>query len=152
MPTSGPLTEQEIANGKEIFEALDQDGDGKITTDDLKQALANAGFELTDDEAEFVISKADADGTGSVSWDEFLKVLENRPIKKRIEKALRRLFDEFDTDNSGFITADNVRQLINDAGFGDDVTDEEISELISRVDKEGDGKVSFEEFVAVFIE
>ena len=50
MPTSGPLTEQEIANGKEIFEALDQDNDGKISTDDLKMALGNAGFQLTDGE------------------------------------------------------------------------------------------------------
>ena len=50
MPLTGPLTEDEIATGKAVFEALDQDGDGKITTDDLKQALANIGAELTDDQ------------------------------------------------------------------------------------------------------
>ena len=52
MNVSGPLTDQEKANAKEIFEALDQDGDGKISHDDLKQALINAGFELTDEEVE----------------------------------------------------------------------------------------------------
>ena len=31
-----------------------------------------------------LLSKADADGSGSVTWDEFLKVLEKRPIKKRM--------------------------------------------------------------------
>lgn len=50
MPTSGPLTEKELANGKEIFEAIDQDNDGKISTSDLKTALTNAGFEITDEE------------------------------------------------------------------------------------------------------
>ena len=141
-----------IANGKEIFEALDQDNDGKISTDDLKTALGKAGFELTDSEVENVIGMADADGSGTVNWDEFLKVLEKRPIKRRIEAALRRLFDEFDTDKSGSISNSDLRKLINDAGFGDDVSDDEIEQLIARVDTSGDGKVSFDEFLAVFME
>ena len=152
MPLSGPLTEEEIATGKEIFEALDQDGDGKITTDDLNQALQNLGVELNEDQLKAIIAKADADGSGVVTWDEFLKVLEKRPIKRRIEAALRELFNEFDTDNSGFISPENLRQLINDAGYADQVTDDDITELISRVDTTGDGKISFDEFLAVFID
>eukprot|EP00923_Selenidium_pygospionis_P001745 GHVN01002540.1.p2 GENE.GHVN01002540.1~~GHVN01002540.1.p2 ORF type:complete len:153 (+),score=22.74 GHVN01002540.1:116-574(+) len=152
MSLSGPLTEQEIENGKAIFEALDQDNDGKISTGDLKQGLSNVGLELTDDEAETVIGMADADGSGSVTWEEFLKVLQNRPIKKRIYAALKKLFETFDTDNSGFITPDDLKKLIAEAGFSDQVTDEEINELVARVDTTGDGKISFEEFLAVFIE
>jgi Ca2+-binding EF-hand superfamily protein len=68
------------------------------------------------------------------------------------EAALRELFNEFDTDNSGFITPDNLRQLINDAGYADQVTDDEITELVAKVDTTGDGKISFEEFLAVFID
>ena len=68
------------------------------------------------------------------------------------ERALRRLFDEFDSDNSGFISPSDVRKLINDAGFGDDVSDEEINDRIARVDTTGDGKISFDEFLAVFME
>ena len=45
-----PLTAQEKAKAKEIFEALDGDGDGKIDHDDLKSALTSAGFQLNDDE------------------------------------------------------------------------------------------------------
>ena len=152
MNISGPLTEQEKANAKEIFAALDQDGDGKITRDDLKQALVNAGFELTDDECEAVIAMADADGSGSVTWEEFLKVVEKRPIKRRIQAALKKLFDAFDTDGSGFITKEDLRKLINEAGFGEEVSDAELTELISKVDESGDGKVSFEEFINVFLE
>lgn len=152
MPLSGPLTEQEIANGKEIFEALDQDNDGKISAADVKQALVNIGCELTDDEVAALISKADTDGSGVVTWDEFLKVLERRPIKKKIAAALRRLFDAFDTDNSGFITLDNLKNLVKDAGFENDITEDELKEMVAKVDTTGDGKVSFDEFLAIFME
>lgn len=147
-----PLTPQEEENAKAIFDALDVDGTGKITTDNLKSALESAGFALTDEECEAVIGMVDQSGDGSVSWEEFLVVVEKRPIKRRIEAALRKLFDAFDVDGSGYITADNLRQLLNEAGFGDDVTDDEIAALISRVDQGGDGKVSFEEFLSVFVE
>ena len=45
-----PLTAQEKAKAKEIFEAVDHDGDGKIDHGDLKTALTNQGFQLNDDE------------------------------------------------------------------------------------------------------
>ena len=68
------------------------------------------------------------------------------------EAALRRLFDEFDQDKSGHITPDELRKLIDDAGFGEEVTEAEIKDLIARVDTDGDGKISFDEFLAVFLE
>jgi Ca2+-binding EF-hand superfamily protein len=147
-----PLNAQEEERAKEIFDALDEDGSGKITTANLKSALESAGFALTDEEIETVIGMVDTTGDGSVSWAEFKVVVEKRPIKKRIEAALKKLFEAFDTDGSGFITEGDLRKLIDEAGFGDDVTDDEIKELISRVDTAGDGKVSFAEFLAIFIE
>ena len=46
------LTAEEEANAKAVFEALDADGSGKITKDNFKSALEQAGFNLTDDEIE----------------------------------------------------------------------------------------------------
>ena len=45
-----PLTADEKAVAKEIFDALDQDGDGAIDHDDMKKALANAGYRMEDAE------------------------------------------------------------------------------------------------------
>jgi len=146
------LTPQEEENAKAIFDALDADGSGKITTDNLKDALESAGFALTDEEIEAVIGMVDQTGDGSVSWNEFKAVVEQRPIKRRIEAALRKLFAVFDTDGTGYITAENMRELINEAGFGDDITDDEIAAIIGQIDEAGDGKVSFEEFLGIFIE
>ena len=60
---------------------------------------------------------------------------------------LRAMFMVVDKDNSGFITADEVKKLIKDSGHGADVTDAEIEELVKACDDNGDGQISFEEFV-----
>ena len=65
---------------------------------------------------------------------------------------LRRTFKRLDTDGSGYITAEDIRKLVNDAGLGDEVTNEQIDEVIASVDTSGDGKVSWEEFVAAVVE
>ncbi len=65
---------------------------------------------------------------------------------------LRALFDEVDADGSGFITADEVKELIRSSGHGGDITDHEIEALVKACDDNGDGKISFEDFVANMIE
>ena len=148
-----PLTKEEEANAKAVFEALDADGSGKITKDNFKDALIQAGFTaVTDDDVEALIGMVDQDGSGSISYEEFITVVEARPIRRRIEAALRKLFDALDTDGSGFITKADLRSLIDQAGFGDEVTDDDIEALIAQLDDKGDGKVSFDEFMGIFVE
>ena len=67
-----PLT---IGEAKKAFKAFDTDGDGKLTKDELKEALTRpgGGKPLSDDEVEKFISKFDADGDGSLQITEFIK-------------------------------------------------------------------------------
>ena len=51
----------------------------------------------------------------------------------------------FDKNNDGFITADELRQVIET--FGHDLTDEEMDEMIEGVDKNKDGKINYLEFL-----
>ena len=51
------------------------------------------------------------------------------------------MFMAVDKDNSGFITADEVKKLIKDSGHGADVTDAEIEELVKACDDNGDGQI-----------
>jgi len=146
-----PFTQEELAKYKEIFDHMDSDKDGKISHADLKRCLDEAGWGLNDDEIAAIIKKADQDGSGTISWEEFLKVAEQRPIRRRIEAALRRMFRAMDVDGTGYITKDNLKQLLVEVGAGDEVPDSELDAMIKRADKTGSGKVSFEEFVEAFL-
>lgn len=58
------MTEDELA---EVFSVFDMDGCGKITANDLREAMAALGNSITEEEAEELISKADMDEDGMVN-------------------------------------------------------------------------------------
>jgi calmodulin len=63
------------------------------------------------------------------------------------KEELVQAFKEFDKDGSGFISTDELKQVI--ASIGIELSDEEIKEMFKEVDKSGDGRISFDEFASV---
>ena len=59
----------------------------------------------------------------------------------------RDIFVQFDRDNDGFITVEDLKGAM--LSLGKQVTDDELRQLISEVDLDGDGKVSFKEFLSM---
>jgi Ca2+-binding EF-hand superfamily protein len=49
----------------------------------------------------------------------------------------------FDKDNSGSISKEEIKQVL---GFGQSVASDEISKVMSQVDDDGNGQISFAEF------
>ena len=64
------------------------------------------------------------------------------------EQRLQAIFDQFDTDDSGYITHENIYFAMQK--LGQSMTKQQIVEIIKQHDTEGDGKLSFEEFTAIF--
>lgn len=58
-----------------------------------------------------------------------------------------RIFKEFDRDGDGYISKHELHSLL--VRFDDDVTDDELDEMMRVADKDGDGAVSLEEFITV---
>lgn len=63
------------------FQQFDRDGDGQITTEELQDALActhdpHGALGICADTADIIISAADLDGDGTVSFEEFIQVLQ----------------------------------------------------------------------------
>ena len=56
---------------EKVFRIFDLDGDGKITVEELKNALAELGEEVTVEDAAERIGSGDTDHDGTISLEEF---------------------------------------------------------------------------------
>ncbi|XP_027451239.2 calmodulin-like [Zalophus californianus] len=63
---------------QEVFRAFDLDGNGRISVDELKQAMAKLGQTLSQEEVDAMIQEADVDKDGQVDYQEFLRILSQK--------------------------------------------------------------------------
>jgi len=68
-----------------------------------------------------------------------------KKMKKMSMEEIREAFQVFDKDGSGSISAQELRQVMNNLGEG--LTDVEVDEIIQEADIDGDGEIDYEEFV-----
>jgi len=61
-------------------------------------------------------------------------------------EKLQSAFKMFDKDGSGFISSEEIKEILS---FGKSVSDHAVNEIVKQVDANGDGQISFEEFSAM---
>ncbi|XP_065080576.1 troponin C isoform X3 [Ochlerotatus camptorhynchus] len=60
---------------KEAFRLYDREGNGYITTSTLKEILGALDDKLTNDDLDGMINEIDADGSGTVDFEEFMEMM-----------------------------------------------------------------------------
>ncbi|XP_076635399.1 uncharacterized protein LOC143348714 [Colletes latitarsis] len=132
---------------KEAFDLFDPDGTGKIATKELIVAIRALGFEPKEEEMKKLIADTDPDGLCILSYAEFLNLMSAKIFEMDAKEEVLRAFRLFDYDNTGKITFKNLQTVARQ--IGDDVTDEELQEMIDEADVDGDGEISQEEFFRI---
>ncbi|KAI9201622.1 hypothetical protein LWI28_026303 [Acer negundo] len=139
------LSEEEIKGLKQMFNNMDTDGSGSITYEELRDGLSRLGSRLTEAEIKQLMDAADVDKNVSIDYTEFITAtMHRRKLEK--EEHLYKAFQYFNSDSSGFITREELRQAMTQHGMGDEAT---INEEIEDVDTDKDGRINYEEFAAM---
>ena len=137
------LDENEINNLKMSFEAFDKCKDGQISFEELKQGLLQLkSNKFTENDAKELFNMIDADQNGKIDYTEFLA----STIQKKNYLKNERLFETFcmfDKDNSGTITKEEIINALK----AEKSQEKEIEKYINAVDKNGDGKIDYKEFL-----
>merc|ERR1711861_122345 len=123
------------------------DGSGSIAEKELKVAMKALGFEPKKGEIEKLIHSVDDDGDGEMDYDDFERMMEQKILNKDPKDDLRRAFGLIDDDQTGKISLKNLKRVAKE--LGETMTEEELMEVIAESDKDGDGELSVDEFLAV---
>ncbi len=120
-----------------------------ISANELETAMRKSGYDYSADEMHKMISNIDYAGNGKINYSEFLAA--SISIKNVLTyDKLWALFKHFDTDDSGMITPENIREAFNKAGKH--LTDEDLKSILENHDIEKNGKISFDEFKMMFVD
>ena len=63
------LTDEELAEFREIFNLVDLDKGGTISKDELKQLMNTLGLKPSQEELNAMVDEIDADGNGEIDFD-----------------------------------------------------------------------------------
>lgn len=138
------LSEEEIAGLKQLFKMIDADNSGQITFEELKAGLNRVGANLKESEIYDLMQAADVDNNGTIDYGEFIAAtLHMNKIER--EDHLYAAFSYFDKDGSGYITQDELQQACEEFG----IEDIRLEEMIREVDQDNDGRIDYNEFVAM---
>nr|CAD1830649.1 unnamed protein product [Ananas comosus var. bracteatus] len=140
------LSEEEIAGLREMFRAMDTDNSGAITFDELKEGLRRYGSNLKESEIRALMEAADVDNSGTIDYGEFIAATVHLNKLDR-EEHLVAAFSYFDKDGSGYITVDELQQACKEHNM----TDVIIDDIIKEADQDNDGRIDYNEFVAMML-
>lgn len=144
------ISKNQMKEFREAFRLFDKDGDGCITKEELGRVMRSLGQFARNEELQQMLQDIDVDGDGNVSFEEFVDIAWNASGgltqgEEEEERELRDAFRVFDKHNRGYITASDLRAVLQ--CLGEDLSEEEIEDMIKEVDVDGDGRIDFYEFV-----
>ena len=139
------ISSDEVRRLEEAFRAIDKNGDGRISEQELAEEYTAILGEKGAEHAMLTFKKADANHSGFIDYSEFLSACLSKAHYMNYEN-LEIAFKMFDNDNSGTISLEEIKEKL---ALGLMVEDDTWKEILSEVDQNGDGVIDLKEFCAL---
>ncbi|EXC48677.1 putative calcium-binding protein CML25 [Morus notabilis] len=134
----------QIEELEQVFKKFDVNGDGKISSSELGAIMGSLGQPSGEEELRKMIKEVDSDGDGFIDLKEFIELNTKGVDSDEVLENLKDAFSVYDIDKNGSISAEELYEVLR--SLGDECSIAECRKMISGVDCDGDGTISFEEF------
>lgn len=145
--TVSELSEEQKQEIREAFDQFDTDGSGSIDAKELKVAMRALGFELSREEIREMITKVAGSNVPAIDFNQFMEMMGQKILQRDPLQEILKAFELFDKDHNGSISLKDLKAATIE--LGENLTDDELREMIKEADRDLDGEVGKHEFVEV---
>eukprot|EP01120_Amphizonella_sp_Union-15-10_P005441 TRINITY_DN1625_c0_g1_i1.p1 TRINITY_DN1625_c0_g1~~TRINITY_DN1625_c0_g1_i1.p1 ORF type:complete len:154 (-),score=34.31 TRINITY_DN1625_c0_g1_i1:86-547(-) len=139
------LSDEEI---RACFTALDTDGDGVITREDLAFGIRALGKIPSQEQIKKLFEEIGT--TSLINYEVFKKGNEKPfPTPFSAEKGMKATFQELDANNDGTIQESELRQMLLTLGFP--MSHKEVDTLMQDVEVDNAGRIRYDRFIDLVI-
>ncbi|KAL1922115.1 uncharacterized protein VTP21DRAFT_10757 [Calcarisporiella thermophila] len=132
------LTDSQLAEYKDAFAILDKNKDGRVNAADVNALLTSLGKPTTE-----ISSNTDMNG--------FLDIIKKHQENEKndSEASFREAFALLDKNGDGQISGEDLKEVMS--VLGENLTPQEIEDILREGDVDGDGLINYEEFVKIMM-
>lgn len=139
-----------LAEAMDVFREFDTDGSGYLDMQEVKEMAIRLGTPLPDDRVKEIFDQMDKNKDGKVQSDEFMEWFNDETTKAGIKsyyhQKTKKIFKEIDTDRSGFIDEQELRDVT--VRLGQEFDEKKVKAIFKDMDANKDGKIQLHEFMA----
>mmetsp|Transcript_29170 Transcript_29170/g.51238 ORF Transcript_29170/g.51238 Transcript_29170/m.51238 type:complete len:158 (-) Transcript_29170:355-828(-) len=134
--------DEDLDDLKAAFQLFDKNNDGTITQQEFEEVLKTMGLEPSREQLKAILKEADTNGDGEIDFNEFVKMMLNQMENKG------SVMQSFEDDD--FITVAELKHVM--LALGEDLSENDLQDMIKEADVNGDGRLNYKEFVAMIVE
>jgi calmodulin len=146
MARSG-LSQAEIAEFREIFDLVDKDKGGSISSVELAELMNTLGINASQEEISAMVAEIDTDGNGDIDFDEFVAVMSRKVNANYTSKDVKRAFKTFSLGQpNGYVSLKEVKEALMKHGTVK-LDEEQVDELLAQLEADSNGLFNYIEYV-----
>lgn len=133
-----------VAEYRRVFNLLDKSRNNKVPIDDLKTMLTMLEQDFPDNCVQRFSQALGANGTGTFSYEDFLRIVVPELVNRDI---YLQVFQLIDNKNKGYIDEGDLVSVMDMFGMVDEKV--HVASILKEADLDKDGKITFDDFYEI---
>jgi len=137
---------------RETFDKMDLDKNGQISLREFEKFMVETGT-MTKEVAATVFNNADVNKDHEMSFNELLLTVADHQLRN-VNERMHKMFLSIDDNGDGFLSPEEIKNYFSENSKQDSYLKDlgfvsQLDDIVKEADTNGDGKISFNEFVRV---
>jgi calmodulin len=141
------LSTAELAEFREIFDLVDKDKGGSISSAELAELMTTLGINASQEEISAMVAEIDTDGNGDIDFDEFVAVMSRKVNANYTSKDVKRAFKTISLGQpNNFVSMQALKTALMAHGSVK-LDSEQVDELLAQLEADSSGLFNYTEYV-----